>query len=73
MNAVLASEISRLSPEEKLQLVETLWDDLVSNEERLPIPAAHQQILAEDAARYLTHPDEGSSWDEVKARLLRRL
>ncbi len=70
MNTALASEISRLTPAEKLQLVEELWDDLAANEDRLPIPAWHEKLLAEDQARYQANPTEGGSWPEVKARIL---
>ncbi len=72
VNAALASEISRLSPEEKLRLVEKLWDEIATSEDRLPIPAWHAQVLAEDAARYQENPTEGSPWPEVKARLQRK-
>jgi len=72
MNAVLATEISRLTPAEKLQLVEELWDDIAANEDQLPIPDSHRQILAEDEARYQANPTEGAPWSEVKARLLRK-
>ena len=70
MNAALASEISRLTPAEKLQLVGELWDDLAASEDRLPIPAWHEKLLAEDQARYEANPTEGSPWSEVKARIL---
>ncbi len=70
MNAALASEIRRLTPAEKLQLVGELWDDLTANEDRLPIPTWHEELLAEDQARYAANPAEGSSWAEVNARIL---
>ena len=70
MNAALASEIRRLTPAEKLQLVGELWDDLTASEDRLPIPMWHEELLAEDQARYAAIPAEGSSWAEVKARIL---
>ena len=70
MNTALASEISRLTPAEKLQLVEELWDDLAASEDRLPIPAWHEKLLAEDQVRYQANPTEGSTWSEVKARIL---
>jgi len=73
MNAVLATEISRLTPAEKLQLVEELWDDLAASEDRLPIPAWHEELLREDQVRYEANPTEGSSWAEVKARILGKL
>lgn len=70
MNAALATEISRLTPAEKLQLVEELWDELAAGEDRLPIPAWHEALLREDQAHYAANPTEGSSWAEVKARIL---
>lgn len=70
MNTALASEISRLTPAEKLQLVEELWDDLAASEDRLPIPVWHEKLLAEDQVRYQANPAEGSAWPEVKARIL---
>ena len=69
MTAALSAEIRRLTPAEKLQLVEELWDDLAASEDHLPIPAWHEQILGEDQALYRANPAEGSSWDEVKARI----
>lgn len=70
MNTALASEISRLTPAEKLQLVGELWDDLASSEDRLLIPAWHEKLLAEDQASYQANPTQGSSWPEVKDRIL---
>lgn len=72
MNPALAIEIGRLTPAEKLKLVEELWDDLAASEEQLPIPEWHRQALAEDEARYRANPEEGSPWPEVKARLGRK-
>ncbi len=70
MNAVLVAEIARLTPAEKLQLVEELWDEIAASEDRLPIPDWHRAVLNEDQARYGANPTEGSPWPEVKARLL---
>ncbi|MFA6961735.1 MAG: addiction module protein [Opitutaceae bacterium] len=68
MNTALASEINRLTPAEKLQLVEELWNDLAASEDRLPIPAWHEKLLAEDQVRYQANPTEGSPWSEVHLR-----
>jgi hypothetical protein len=70
MNTALATEISRLTPAEKLEVVMELWDDLASREGGLPIPAWHERILTEDQAFYRVSPGEGSSWPEAKARIL---
>jgi putative addiction module component (TIGR02574 family) len=69
MNAVLATELRRLTPDDKLRLVEELWDEIASEENDLPIPRWHRQALAEDQACYHARPAEGSAWDEVKARI----
>ena len=72
MNATLSSEIARLTAEEKLSLMEELWDGLSANEKVLPIPAWHQNALAEDQARYGANPTEGAEWAEVKTRITRK-
>jgi len=72
MNAVLSAEIATLTPEEKLSLIGELWDGLSANENEIPIPAWHKNVLMEDQARYGAKPAEGSSWDEVKARITRK-
>ncbi len=69
MNAALATEISRLTPAEKLQLVEELWDTLAAHPDQLPIPASHAKLLDEDQASYQANPAQGSPWPEVKARI----
>jgi len=71
MNAVLSAEISRLTPTEKLLLVEALWTDLATNPEQIPIPDWHARLLDEDQAAYRANPHEGSAWSEVKARVIR--
>ena len=71
MNAALNAEISRLTPTEKLQLVEALWTDLATNPEQIPVPDWHARLLDEDQAAYRANPDQGSPWSEVKARVIR--
>jgi putative addiction module component (TIGR02574 family) len=72
MNATLASEINRLTPVEKLRLVEQLWDTLAANPDQLPLPEWHKQALDEAQAAYDTNPGAGSPWPEVKARITRK-
>jgi putative addiction module component (TIGR02574 family) len=65
-------ELGTLSPAEKLTLVAEFWDDLASNPEDIPITP---EQIAEGERRleeYRKNPDLGSSWEEVKARILRR-
>lgn len=56
--------LKTMSVEEKLQAMESLWDDLCANAESMTSPAWHEDVLAErDAAR------EGG---DDRGRILRR-
>ena len=53
-----SSELSvfHLSPSEKLQLVEDLWDDLAGRPENVPVHDWHKQELARRKANLLKTP-----------------
>jgi putative addiction module component (TIGR02574 family) len=55
-----------LSPSEKLQLVEDLWDDLAAAPETVPVHDWQQQELARRKANLLKNPALGLPWEEVK-------
>lgn len=61
-----------LSPPEKLQLVEDLWDDLAATAENVPVHAWQLEELARRKANLMNHPASGLSWDEVKRRIRSR-
>jgi putative addiction module component (TIGR02574 family) len=65
-------ELRTLSPSEKLTLVTELWDDLASNPEDIPITSEQIEEVERRLEEYRKNPDLGSSWEEVKARILRR-
>lgn len=70
MNATLTAEISRLSPAEKILLVEELWDQIASASPSLPVPVAHREELDRRLASDAN--DVGLPWSEVRDALLRR-
>lgn len=55
-----------LSPAEKLQLVEDLWDDLASTPEDVPLHDWQIAELTRRKANLKNHFAVGISWDEVK-------
>ena len=57
-----------LSPAEKLQLVEDLWDDLASTSEAVKIHDWQRQEMTRRKANLLQRPASGLSWEEVKHR-----
>ncbi|MFO0927264.1 MAG: addiction module protein [Gemmataceae bacterium] len=64
--------IDRLSPAERLQLIEEIWDSLTPIDQ-LPIPDSHREELKRRIAAADADPSAGRPWEEVEARLLRRL
>jgi putative addiction module component (TIGR02574 family) len=60
------ASIFDLSPSEKLQLVEDLWDDLAAAPETVPVHDWQKRELARRKANLLNNPDSGRRWDDVK-------
>jgi len=60
------TSIFDLSPSEKLQLVEDLWDDLAGAPEDVPVHDWQTQELARRRENLLQSPASGLSWEEVK-------
>ena len=60
-----------LSPAEKLQLVEDLWDDLACTPNAVPVHEWQKQELARRKANLANHPASGLSWEHVKQRVRR--
>ena len=61
-----------LSPSEKLQLVEDLWDDLASTPEAVPVHDWQKQELSRRKANLMKTPASGLAWEEVKRRVRSR-
>lgn len=67
----LLEEILHLPPEERLRLVEDIWDSLAVSIADVPVPDWHRAELE----RRLMDPSEQAtvSWDELQTRLLSKL
>lgn len=58
-----------LTPSEKLQLVEDLWDDLAANPNDIPVHDWQKEELDRRKANLASHPASGLTWEEVKQRV----
>jgi putative addiction module component (TIGR02574 family) len=58
-----------LSPAEKLQLVEDLWDDLAASPTAVPVHDWQKDELMRRNANLMNAPTPRLSWDEVKHRV----
>jgi putative addiction module component (TIGR02574 family) len=66
------SSIFELSPSEKLQLVEDLWDELAATPDAVPVHDWQKEEVARRKANLMKNPASGLSWDEVKRRVRSR-
>ncbi|MBF6593717.1 MAG: addiction module protein [Thermaceae bacterium] len=66
MSKALLEDALELPLEERLRLVQDLWDSIASEYDQLPVTDEERRELE----RRLALPREGRSWEEVKARLL---
>jgi putative addiction module component (TIGR02574 family) len=71
MNSNISS-VFDLSPSEKLQLVEDLWDDLAATPESVPVHDWQKEELARRKANLMKNPAAGRPWEEVKRRIRSR-
>jgi len=70
MNTDLLAEALKLSPSDRLQLIEALWDTL--SEEDVPLTAEERALLDARLSDLETNPGDQSPWSDVKARLEQR-
>jgi putative addiction module component (TIGR02574 family) len=61
-----------LSPAEKLQLVQDLWDDLASRPEDVPVPEWQKAELDKRLANLRTTAAPSATWEQVKQRIRSR-
>ncbi len=66
-----APSVFDLSPAEKLQLVEDLWDDLACTPDAVPVHEWQKQELSRRKANLANNPAAGLSWERVKQRVRR--
>ena len=57
----------RLPVEDRLELVEVLWESL--DQEAIPVPGWQERLLDERIAADDADPEAGSPWKEVRERI----
>jgi hypothetical protein len=65
-------EVRALPLNQKIQIMETLWEDLRERFDRLDVPQAHKDLLDERRFRIQKGTDTLLDWDLVKAAIGRR-
>ena len=66
----IIDEIKNLNVQKKLEIVEDIWQSIFKSGENLPVSAAHKKDLDKRLKNYKDNPDDGSTWEEVKKRIV---
>ena len=64
--------LSEMTLEEKLQIMEALWDDLSRDPDALESPAWHEDILRARQERLASGEAEFVDWEQAKADIRNR-
>jgi len=70
MEKLLLDEILQLNKNEKLILVEALWDSIASDPKEIEVPEHHKAIIEERLKTLEQDKQSGSSWEEVRQKYL---
>jgi putative addiction module component (TIGR02574 family) len=65
----IMQDILKMSVPERILMVEAIWDSIAENDEQVELSAETKQLLDERLEAHKNNPEEGSSWEEVKARI----
>ena len=65
------AEILKLPVDERLRLVEQIWNSIAANPAAIPIGDAHRAIIDERLAEHASNPDDVLTRDEVLAQARR--
>jgi len=65
------AEILKLPVEERLRLVEAIWDSIAAHPSAVPMADAHRAVIDERLADHDRNPDDVLTRDEVLAQARR--
>ena len=65
-------EIKHLSIEEKLRIMEAIWEDLSREDEEVKSPDWHQKVLQETEDRFNAGKEKIVDWKAAKKELRKR-
>jgi hypothetical protein len=69
MTAIEIEKVRKLPRSEKLQMMETLWEDLSHSEAELESPGWHRQALEETERRVISKSETLVAWADAKQQL----
>lgn len=74
MKEAMIAELLKLSPAERIQLAEDLWDSVAAQPDLLPALSDDQrQEIERRVAEHMRNPSSALRWEDVRTRLWSRL
>jgi putative addiction module component (TIGR02574 family) len=70
MKVMTLDQIKALSISERIQLAEDIWDTVVAEDADIELTEGQRGELDRRLVAYEQDPGRGSSWEEVRARIL---
>jgi putative addiction module component (TIGR02574 family) len=71
MSDVDIAEILKLPPEERLRLLEVIWESLAANPSAVPVGDAHRAVIDECLAEHARNQDDVLTREEMLAEARR--
>jgi putative addiction module component (TIGR02574 family) len=72
MSAKITEEIKKLSVAERILLVEEIWDSIARENEAFELSSAQKGELDRRSKSFAENPNQGRSWEEIRAEFLKR-
>ena len=69
MNTITIADILELPVQERIRLVELIWDSVAAVPEAVKISPALKIELEARLAEFVANPEAGYSWEQIKSRL----
>ena len=70
MKTITASDIVEMPIQQRIQLVEDIWDSIAEMPEAVEVPEWHKKELDKRLEAYHANTGEVSPWEDVKKRIL---
>jgi putative addiction module component (TIGR02574 family) len=71
MKQITATDVLALSIPERIQLVEDIWDTIVSEPEIIELTENEKKTIDERLEAYHKNPESGSPWGDVYKKLVK--
>ncbi len=70
MRPLPVTEILELPVDERIRIVELIWDSIAASPEAVPVSDELKVELDRRLAEFEADPEAGSPWEEVRERIL---